>query len=214
MVFPNRHLYITAHWTVSGVTSEEGQFGLRASQTSLPTEAEGELISQAIQGFWGLAANGVSPSFVLDEVKLALIDPDGRYPEDFEPMVLPIVPGIPGGATGGSRFPLQTACVASLTTAFVRGRAHRGRIYLPPIQADLTASFQWTGTPWTQRAAGVALMIEMINAQLTGNVAVFSKVGAGTSRQVTGVAVGSRPDTQRRRARQQPETYTTADIDP
>lgn len=213
MTFPFRHLYITAHWTVSGGSNEEGQFGLRTTSQELPSAGEMTNIVTHIQTFWGLAANAISNSFVLDEVKFALVEPNGRYPADFLPEVRTIAPGVPGGASGGDRLPLQTSCVASLRTAALRGRASKGRIYLPPLQSTLNASFQWSGAPWTARAVGVAQMIGLINDNLGLNrVAILSRVGTGSFNYVTSVGVGSRPDVQRRRARGQVETYTSSPV--
>ena len=206
MPFAIPHLYITVGWAVSGIASEQGQFGIRVAQTDFPSEGDRNAIATATQAMWVDTDVDISAQFLLHEIKFAQIGTDGRYPPESESIILDMG-NVPGGQPSNSLFPLQVSHVASLFTSAVRGRGHRGRIYLPPINIALTTQMQWQGAQVNLRAGKIAAMLSAWNTALEGDVAVMSKEGTGTVRAITGVSCGTRPDVQRRRARQQAETY-------
>lgn len=205
-MFPNAHLYITAQWSVGGVSSEMGQFGLRTDDTVLPAQGVAENCADVIGTFWASSAAAIASNYVLERVKFAIIGTDGKYPPTEEPLVVDFAPTIPGNGSS-TDFPLQTAHVISLLTSAARGRAHRGRVYLPPLEFALTTQARWNLTNVNPRTEAFATMLSNINATLNSEVSVYSSVGAGARRTVTAVTAGDRPDVQRRRARQQAENY-------
>lgn len=211
MPYPNGYLYLTAHWTVSSANIETGQFGLKFDSTAPATQVLVDACKGPISTFWAAATSAIEPDFRLLFVRLAAIGADGLYVPGtvaYDGVFAPLVPG--GGAATPARFPLQVASAASLTTAFPRGRAHRGRIYLPPINGPLTSSYVNQSADCANRANTLAARLSDLNDVMPGPLTVFSKVGAGTKHVVTGVAIGNRPDTERRRARSQLESYSNA----
>ena len=207
MVYPSTHLLCTLTWKNMQSGVEYGQTGFRVNQSSMPDETARE----ATQNAWGLSwvapVLDLSSSFHLIEFKWALIGPDGRYPDGEDSIIAPYTPTLAGGDATPNKYPLQIACAVSLTTDAARGRASMGRMYFPPPSADMTSG---GGVVWgdqTTRANQIKSAINATNGFLAGQVSVFSKVGTGASRPVTGVRIGNRPDVQRRRARQLPETY-------
>lgn len=214
MVFPNSHLLVTSIWTYTGAPQEEGQFGLRFDTDQLPDQTLIDQIAQAVQFFWVTANSSIPTNFKLARVKAAVIQPDGKYPETQEPAIHDFSPTVSGGGVGASPYPLQVAHVASLLTGAERGRAHRGRVYLPPPVVNLSGD-QWSfpQTTCANRATEFAGLIDVLNGTILAPCMVFSSVGAGTKRAVTAVAVGNRPDIQRRRAAQLTDVYSEAAVD-
>lgn len=210
MPFASTHLYITARWEVAGL-EEEGQFGLRVNQSALPTAGEQASVAGFIQAAWNDALADISPSFLLYEVKSALIGQDGLYVPGVDPVVTTIDPP-DGGGGSGALLPLQIACVGTLRTAKSRGYASRGRIYLPAIENTISSGFVWGTTEAQNRATVLSTMIGGINTTLAGQVCVMSSVGAGAVEPVTRVEVGRRPDVQRRRAKSVVEAYEGSDV--
>lgn len=213
MAYPTKHKYLTVHWTETSSNVEEGQFGIRFTGTPDPTQAELNACVVAVQGFWSGTSSLIGDDHRLASLKLAAIGTDGLYPDGFSPLIHDYSPIIPGGtALAISQFPLQVASVMSLTTAAARGRAHRGRCYLPPIAGNLDATYLFSQANCQTRANAFADLLETLNAAVSGQASVFSRIGTGTSRPVTGVECGNRPDVQRRRAGRQVETYSSAPL--
>lgn len=214
MAYASKHKYLTVHWTMTSSNVEEGQFGIRFNSAADPTTAELNAAVLVVKGWWEVAANLIGDDYRLASLKLATIQPDGHYPDGFSPLIYDYSPVVPGGTSIAiSQFPLQVASVTSLTTAAARGRAHRGRIYLPPIAGNLDANYLFSSTNAQARATGCGNMIEGLNTAIVGGAAsVMSKIGAGTTRTITGVQVGTRPDVQRRRAGRQAEAYLSEPV--
>ena len=210
MVYASTHLYMTFHWQVASALLEEGQCGFRVNQVSMPNATDREEIATDWLGFWALAGSAVPSYFRMTHVKFALVEPNGLYPDDALAEIYDYPAVVPGGGGSVRQFPLQVAHALSLTTAAERGRAHRGRVYLPPPSSNLEASDRWPAGVCQARADALATVIGLWNTHLPGDVSVMSKIGAGTTRAVTGVSVGTRPDIQRRRANQIPEDYLVA----
>lgn len=212
MVYPSTHLYMTFHWQVASALLEEGQCGFRVNQISMPDAATRQEIAEDWLGFWAIALTAVPSYFRMTHVKFATIEPNGLYPDDALAEIYDYPAVVPGGGTNVRQFPLQVAHALSLTTAAERGRAHRGRVYLPACGSNLDTSDRWPAGVCQERANALGVVIGLWNTHLAGTVSVMSKIGAGTSRPVTGVSVGTRPDIQRRRANQVPEEYLVAPV--
>lgn len=207
MVYPRIHQYLTVHWEVAAATLEHGQFGLRFDSLTPPTVAELEDAAEVISAFWSTSGVAIPSYYRLTGLKSATIGVDGKYPDESEPLVYDYPAPVAGGGTNVRQFPLQIAHAASLLTAAVRGRAHRGRIYLPPLAQNLDNSDQWPVSVVQPRCDGLWIMLQNLDVIMPGDLSVFSKIGLGTQRDVTSIAVGTRPDVQRRRAAQLEEFY-------
>jgi hypothetical protein len=202
MPFPNGHLYLTAHWTIDG-TFETGQFGLRFDSTA---PASSTLVGSAaarLATMWGAATMTIPTYCKLVYARLAALGPDGLY-----------VPGTPSydftystpvAGTGGLTTliqPLQLAHVMTLRTALPRGRAHVGRVYLPPMQQTINSNYQWPPAATNNRNNTFAAMCSGLNTDMPGPLTIFSRVGTGTKQVVTFINSDPKPDVQRRRAKQ------------
>lgn len=167
-------------------------------------------------------ANGLRAGAVhsLTGIKLNRIGVDGRYVDD-ETMEHTYTTPITGGA---ALNPIpQAATVLSLLTSAARGPAHRGRMYLPPVDG-YTIVQQDSGQALTASAtrfanAGMDL-VDRINdtynatfpAFSEGEVVVASSVGAGRFRRVTRVAAGRVPDVMRSRRSALDENPVIVDV--
>jgi hypothetical protein len=211
MSYAAKHKYLTVHWTMTASNIEEGQFGLRFDSSANPTQTELNACVVAIQGFWGGSSSLIGDDYRLASLKFAAIEANGLYPDGYSPLIHDFSPVVPGGTSLAiSQYPLQVASVMSLTTAAARGRAHRGRAYLPPIAGNLDANYLFSQANCQTRANAFADLLETLNRVVAGPISVMSRIGAGISRPVTGVECGNRPDVQRRRAGRQAETYLSA----
>lgn len=210
MAYPNRHLYLTAHWT-NTPSNEIGQFGLRFDSVA---DASNSLVAAAaarVATMWAAATMTIPVYSTLTFCRLAAVGTDGKY-----------IPGSPSydytfatpvAGTGGLtslNFPLQLAHVMTLRTALPRGRAHVGRVYLPPMQQTIQGNFQWPVASTNNRNNTFAAMLSGLNTDMPGPVTIFSKIGTGTKQRVTAVNSDTKPDVQRRRAKQWPGTIGTA----
>lgn len=146
----------------------------------------------------------IGPLVYGEVVKLNEIGPDGKYVEDTTHYWEVTNGADQHGSSSTSVEPQRTLAV-SWTTGATRGLAHRGRIYLPGYATPVSTSM--TVTNAGSVAADMKLLLDSI--QETELVpAVVSGVRAGSARVITGIEVGDRVDTQRRRRRSLTETYT------
>lgn len=212
MPYPLQHQLLTFHWTTG--TDEVGQVGIRVARNAPLTQAELDNIHTTWGVFWANPTSQIADRFVFQEVKAATIQPDGKYPPGQDPLYSNGSP-VPGGKAGGTLYPLQVTCVATLTTDASRGLASRGRIYLPAIERSMNSNILIPADSCTARAQNLALALSGINTNMTagGSVSVISNVGVGNVRPVLGVRIGERADIQRRRDRQRgAETYHEASL--
>lgn len=213
MPYPEPHRYLTVHWTIAGVNDESGQFGLRFAHNGAVSQTMVDDAASAVQTMWASSGAGIESNYKLSYLRLAQIGVDGKYYPDtisYDHTYAAPVGG--GGGTTISRFPLQTALASTLVTAVPRGQANKGRIYLPWFNTALGSDATFPLTNVNTRSVAVAAMLSALKLVI-GNPAVFSK-GTKTSTEgaynlITGVKTGTRPDVQRRRAKQINETYGT-----
>jgi len=210
VVYPNRHLYLTLHWSQQGFTTEVGQTGVRFDSATPASQALVDAAAGACSTFWSAAVTAIEDSFYLSYIRLASIDVDGNYVPDslsYDHIYSPAIFG--GGGDANARYPLQVAWAATLNTAVPRGLAHSGRMYLPWPNDTMDTTFRFTTARANNRSNTLAQMLTSLNAVLPGPATIFSRVGTGTKHAVTSVKHGTRPDVQRRRADQLPEVYGT-----
>lgn len=114
---------------------------------------------------------------------------------------------------GAVRCPTTTAVVASLRTG-VPGASYRGRIYWPGQGAQVTGEGMLGGTAGpSQLAQAFSALLELLAAASPNVGTVFPGVYSGTKDLITPVievAVGSVPDSQRRRRDDLIESYAVA----
>ena len=140
-------------------------------------------------------------------VKAAFLDTAGHYRAD------PKVHAVSGsvGLTSGSIYP-HNSVVLSLTTGHTVGKGNRGRMRLPHCQIPLSGGpLVDSSAQATVLANGVTFIhgVNDLAADLPHSpvVAIMSAVGAGTTKQVADVRVGSVQDTVRERSEQLAVTY-------
>lgn len=151
-------------------------------------------------------------------VKFNAIRADGRYADQGVTHRKDFTAPLPA-PTGTSTMPPQVALTVSLTTALQRGRAHSGRIYLPIPRFSISGTGQITAQDALTAANSVAGLINSLN-NVPGwdaatwsagmRVSVLSGIPPGTEQYVTGVRCGMTFDTQRKRRRSLPESYSVA----
>ena len=210
MTYPIVHKLLTIGGT-SYASTEEWQFGMRIIPETVgvgPSQAQIDALATPITTFWNSASIFMPTTHSLTFAKLAPIGINGHYP-DGEIAYEHVFTSDPGPG-GGPIYPAAVALVVGLMTAAPRGRGHAGRFYLPgPASAMTSAGLHSSGIPTAVNAA-VRTLINAINgAADVGTVGVITSLGSGTSRAVTAVRCGERPDIQRRRAGNQAETYQT-----
>src|SRR5664280_3036968 len=204
-------LFVVEQWvcrlniTSSGTLMTDGE-----ADTALPAIVTAASTFVADNGWFG---TGVK----LEYVKLNKINSAGHYDNPSAARTSLLDPAI-GGGGGGSTLPPQVAVCATLLTAHARGKAHKGRIYLPALAGALITYGVGAGTIGGGAAGAIGdathAFIQAINAALPSPNAVSVISSTGEANHVTGVAIGSVYDTQRRRRRSLPETpYLTSALD-
>jgi hypothetical protein len=129
----------------------------------------------------------------------------------------------PSPVAGGGTLvyaPPQNAMVVTLRTAFERGLASKGRMYLPLPQnyAALASDGRATAAQAITIANSVTSLINNVNAAFSswagggdaGHVAIMSNVREGAFHFVTQVEAGRVVDTMRSRRTSMPEDYQPA----
>jgi hypothetical protein len=192
---------------------------LPAVSSSLLTNIAGVVSS------WWSSTGSNAPQFLnvnyLTFIKLNRIGVDGKYADE-DSMTHDYPTPIIGPSSGSNAVP-QLACVATLRTAAERGRANRGRMFLPPVTGfDQPSSDGRASAANALRVAnGVSTLINSLRtAYVTqygpggqgAGVSVVSNIGAGTSRYVTYVEVGRVIDTTRSRRSSLPEDRQTSAV--
>lgn len=228
MPYDRRHVVIQWGGTLPGGEIWSNMVRGGSTQTgpsaSVPTHQElidwlnGEMKDE-VSAYHARSSTLTHSSAKLAWVKANVVGMDGRYVEQTTNEYR--YPTPIAGTLSSNLHPNQVCLVVSLTTAFKRGLAHRGRYYLP-LPAPAIGST--TGTISTSDALGVATSTKTFIEALADTpgldnlipfkVLVMSKRGAGgATNPVTGVEVGVVLDTQRRRRAAMLEAYQVATID-
>lgn len=213
MVYASNYNYLTVHWASVETPAETGQFGLKFVGGPAADQSSVNNCKGAVQAMWINPSMVLPIFFTLQYLRLATIGPDGKYLPGsiaYDGIYSPAVAGVANGSN--ARQPLQVAHAISLTTATPRGHAHRGRVYVPTLGSTFISGPVWSAADCLNRANAFSAMLSALNAVGIGTLNVMSKIGAGVSHPVTGIAVGNRADVQRRRAKSQVETYSVAAV--
>lgn len=169
-----------------------------------------------VRMFWDGLAGFIPRERSLDYIKVNKIGEDGKYVDKTRTRVHYCKDGdgeLPG--TGSWNIPPQCTVVATLRTRLQRGRASRGRMFLPTSPSIVAATGRLDLGVAKQHSDAVAFLVRRLNndpgPDLSGRrVSVFSRID-GTSSSVMRVEVGNVVDTQRRRREDLDEQYATSD---
>ena len=213
MAFNQRHKLLTVFGTsFNGV--ETWSFGVRFIQTGDPetvSQTQVDDCAASTVTLWNTAGIYMPSSHALTGLKLAPIGTDGKYPPGEIAYIHDITPD--AGPSSTPQHPAQCTQVATfLAAGQPRGRASRGRIYLPCPNAAVSSSAGTNGLG-SAIATAVATWLSALNdvADL-GQAAIMSSLGSGVAAPITSVRGDDLPDTQRRRRRQLTSTTTTVDL--
>lgn len=208
--YDQRHMYL--QWGGALPGGEQWSCGLRlrakAGVTPVNDPALLTSLQQVVNNFHGRTTTNISGRATLTFCKLNLIGLDGRYVED-----MTYEHQYAAGAIGGGNIsltpPNQVALAVSLRTAFARGPAHAGRIYLPlPTITVGSDGLIPVATRDLVKASADQFITELRNAATNYEPAIFSRKASGPmSRVITTTRVGRVLDTQRRRRRNMVESY-------
>lgn len=197
----------TFNFTLSMVPTALGELTLPPV-----TQALADSIGLIVGAWWSNTNAGegprVSDKARLLSVKFNRIGPDGRYAD---PETREWVSAVPIPGTFSSAFPAQLATAVTLKTAVPRGRASRGRFYLPPnaMMSPIDNNGLASATAAQALADSAKFLIDDLNTNgtLVSRVGVASNAGVGRFEHVTSVAVGRVIDTIRSRRSALSEDY-------
>lgn len=211
MPYPAQHKLLSVFGTAFG-GQETWSFGVRFLDGAWPpTQALADACEAPTITLWNDPTLFMPDSHQLTGVKLAPIGTDGKYPPGLIAYIGSITPD--SGPTSTNRHPAQVAVVATfLSTPTPRGRASRGRIYLPPSASSVDATTGQNGMA-ANIATAVRTWIVALNAIAgLGTASIMSELGTGLSTPITHVRADSLYDTQRRRRRQLSGATTTVAV--
>lgn len=145
----------------------------------------------------------------LTGAKMAAVDHANHY------LAEPLVKATTETYVGSfAHVPAQASTVLSLRSGQHLGVANYGRMYLPHTSWTLGTTSAYATSATTDSAAAVGVtFIEAVNAishakTIPTLVSIRSKKGTGSTKTVLDVAIGNVTDTQQRRRRQLPESYS------
>lgn len=220
MGYAAKHKLLTFHgrlWRTSSAP-EEWSIGFRISNAGDPTcsQAQVNACDAAFRTRWSAlgATNGINNAHDFYYAKLAPQDENGRYPVDLQSYesTRTTLPGT--GTSSSSTWPGQCGLVVTLVSIKPsrRGRASKGRVYLPGNAYQIDSGGKISATLATAMSTFVAGLISDLNDVTSlGAVSIFSKVGTGETWNVGWARTGLVVDTHRSRRRQLLET-PTADV--
>jgi hypothetical protein len=158
----------------------------------------------------------------LDSLKLSPIGTNGKLIpappySTGSPTLLTWTSSNPVGINGGEILPLQVSCVASHRTPQL-GRHGRGRMFLPPFTGSATDGHGHlsSGTTASIAAAQAALLTSLTYSSSSSGGPHLAPIITGhpwtNYARINQVRVGNVLDTQRRRRRSLPETYSNVSV--
>lgn len=177
-----------------------------------PVPTIGQALIDACVNF--LDTSLISSAVKLDMIKLNLIGTDGRYVDKNATEFHEFTGILPDGGGALGTWP-QMTLAATLLTARSRGLASKGRMFLPaPMMGSPDANGQMASNVAASFANHVATFVNAVDAALPSGwrPSVMSNVREGASEVITGVQVGTVPDTQRRRRSAMEEVYLKSSV--
>jgi len=180
-------------------------------------------IAAAWSTFFQSATSYISNSYKTTQVKVAMINSDGKT--NLDEIDYYLYPSAISGGGGSATNPPQIALACTLTSDRQRGLASKGRMYLPGVSLGVNnADGKITGSFVLSIATNMKTFLDAVNTATgtSGKVILASKgrkqqnsldtngqpiyIG-GESAWVTGLRIGDVYDTQRRRRNSLTETY-------
>lgn len=207
-IFEFGHRLVTIRGVSQGSADRWG-IGIRFHGVSnvQPTQAEADALVAPIRTWFTTTGMFFPLTTTVDEIKLAPIGTDGKYPAGLDSTVAAIGAAITG-TTSSAALPPQTSLVISLTTALPRGRGHIGRIYLPAFRSSIPLTFGKLGSAELNgMLTATKTMINALAATAGIDTPIVASPLGAPIQDVTGLRAGAVLDTQRRRRNAMTEDY-------
>lgn len=205
----------TERWNTSlsflgGATKEADSTILNSLQTAIGSWYAGT----------GGTGVGIHANFKLDTIKFNRIGTDGKYMDPVSQTYTYTTPVAGGGPS--IQPPSQLAVVATLKTNVARGRAARGRMFLPACNgfvAVASTDGRALAADALRVAGAVSTLINTLNSTVSSwaggvgsQVTIMSDLGTGAAHTVTSVEVGRVTDTMRSRRSQLSEAREKSSV--
>jgi len=196
-------------WSTGFFMGEEGSDATPFNQLGI------DIVRNAWITFFESGNSGISNKYLFTQAKAALIDTNGHTVSEEVYYSYPTTT-IDGGSAGPP-FPPQCSLVATLQSDRPRGKASKGRMYLPGIafgiQTNGKLEAQWVGTV----ADNLKTFFDALEGSFdVPNQLILAAKGTGPLPALTAqndvvetIKVGDVVDTQRRRRNGLVESYTT-----
>lgn len=198
--------------TLSGTLGVSEQFSYGLHMIGPVAEAPDEVPQAVIDACATFFPFTSASNAHLKTIKLNAIGVDGKYLNDTT--VFYDFPGQGLAGTGSPRYPYQIALACSLMSTADRGRASKGRFYVPSPAFAAGASDMTLTT--IDRDNVLAILVAFINALNDATepfeVGLVSNLGTGRESIVSRVRVGVVFDTIRSRRNKIPENYGAAAV--
>lgn len=202
MAYGSRHKLLTVFGDSWSPVSEQWQFSMRIKPTGTDavSQAQADAIYTLAASLFADVTFSMKSVHHFLGVKLAPIGVDGKYVPG-EIAYIKEGSAVAGAGSGGEPWPGQCAVVITTRSLIPRGRASRGRFYLPGMQAPVGADGRMaSGRPATILSP-LKTFLDGVNAAAdVGQVTNMAKTGEYST--VKTIECGSVVDTQRRRRRQ------------
>lgn len=208
VTFAQTHFLLTIRGISQGSADRWG-IGIRfnAPGFAQPTQAAVDACVAPIRAWFTSTSSFFPLTTTVDEIKLAPIGTNGKYPPGMDSVVATIGAAITG-TTSTAALPPQVAWVVSLTTPLPRGRGHIGRVYLPAFRSAIPLTNGRLGTAEVNGMLGTfkTMLNALIAIPSLAQALVLSPLGA-PAQVITGLRGGLVLDTQRRRRDDLDEAY-------
>lgn len=192
--------------------------GKKDADAAAPTQAAADAVRTAWTTFMSASSSGISSAYKFTSCKLASMGADGKTIDD--EVVYSYPTGTVSGGNNGAILPPQCAVVVTLTSARPRGRASKGRMYLPGIVGPVSSDGKVGATLMGTMPPALQTFFNALDGSIdiADSLILASRgegLGGGLLAQndwVTGIRVGDVIDTQRRRRNGLTEVYTTLPV--
>lgn len=220
MALPHRVVKVTLSGTMFGgaeIWSTGFYLGSELADAS-PITAQGMAdVSAAWETFWTSASSEISNKYTYSQLKMHVVNNDGKTLADSAQYHSPATAKVGGSAAQAN--PPQIALVATLANSMPRGLATKGRMFLPGVNSTVDTTGHIGTASTTAIATNLKTFFDTIHndADTPGNL-MLASVGRGplhtdgAIRMVNTVRVGNVYDTQRRRRNALAETYQTRSL--
>ena len=219
MVYAHAVTRVTLSGTMFGAAEEwsTGFFMGQEGSDATPIDQGGaDAIRNAWTTFFSASGSYINTAYKFTQVKTALIDANGFTVDGSQQYSYPTA--TVSGNTGTNTLPPQCSLVVTLLSDRPRGRASKGRMYLPGISAGIQSS---NGKLFATDVNSIADNLKTFFDALVGQVGIADQLilaakGVGLTPALTAqndyvetIRVGDVVDTQRRRRNGLVETYTS-----